>query len=172
MAGILRPVEETGQRRGVPPNGTSGLPPCPRLPDLCREPMRRHRNQYGGSRVGRNLVRMTAEWLRRATLTTVSLVAVGLAACGTNPPPDGAVTGVASPCVGLPTAHYLPPVTVYLTRGSRTVDRQTVKGRYVYRFVVPPGDYVVATHEGTSSKPVAVSVHSGQTTKANILSYC
>jgi hypothetical protein len=43
---------------------------------------------------------------------------------------------------------------------------------HTYRFVVPGGNYVVATHEGTGSKPVPVVARSGQTTHANIPSSC
>ena len=113
--------------------------------------------------------------VRRASLVSVSLAVLGLAACGTNPPPDGTVTGVASPCVGPPitsTQYSHRPVTVYLTKGSRTVAQQIVKGTHIYRFAVPAGSYVVATHEGEASKPVAVTMRSGQTTHADIPSYC
>jgi hypothetical protein len=86
----------------------------------------------------------------------------------------GAITGVGDPCVGpySPTGYQKLPVTVYLTRGSRPVAHQTVEGTHTYRFVVPAGHYVVATHEGEGSKPVAVVARSGKTTHANIPSYC
>jgi hypothetical protein len=61
---------------------------------------------------------------------------------------------------------------VYLTKDARVVARQTVRGTHIYRFVTAPGDYVVATHEGGASKPIPVTVRSGQTTKTNIPSYC
>lgn len=109
-----------------------------------------------------------------ASLVTLILVALGLDACGTNSQPDGTVTGVASPCVGTITAAQLNrlSVVVYLTQGSRLVARQTVTGTHTYRFVVPVGSYVVATHEGEGSKPRSVMVRSGQTTHADIPSYC
>jgi hypothetical protein len=63
-------------------------------------------------------------------------------------------------------------VTVYLTQGSRRVALQTVRGAHTYRFDVPAGHYIVATHEGGASKPVAVTVRSGRTAKADIPSLC
>jgi hypothetical protein len=91
-----------------------------------------------------------------------------------SPAADGTITGVASPCIGAITSagYERLSVTVYLTKGARVVARQTVRDTHVYRFVTPPGDYVVATHEGEGSKPVPVTVRSGQTTKINIPSYC
>jgi hypothetical protein len=57
---------------------------------------------------------------------------------------------------------------VYLTQGVRTVAQKAVNGTQTYRFVVPAGSYVVATHEGDGSRPVPVMVRSGQTTHADI----
>ena len=105
----------------------------------------------------------------------VCLSGLLLAQCAQSPPPaDGTITGVASSCTGpIASAGYQRlAVSVYLTQGSRAVAHQTVKGTHTYRFVVPSGDYVVATHEGDGSKPVPVTVRSGQTTHADIPSYC
>lgn len=92
-----------------------------------------------------------------------------------SPPADGTITGVAAPCVGVmitPTGGNGLSVTVYLTQGGRAVSHQTVRGTHTYRFVVPAGHYVVATHEGGGSRPVLVTVRSGQITHADIPSYC
>lgn len=101
--------------------------------------------------------------------------ALALTACSKTPTANGTITGVASPCVGPPiTSTQLSelPVTVYLTQGSQKVAQQTVKSTHTYRFVVPAGNYVVATHEGEGSKPVAVTARSGQTSHADIPSFC
>ena len=112
---------------------------------------------------------------RRWSGATLCLAALVLAQCGQNStPPEGAVTGIASPCVGpmTSTTYRDLPVTVYLTRQARPVAEQTVKGTHTYRFVIPAGNYVVATHEGEGSKPVSATVHVGGTTHANIPSFC
>lgn len=112
---------------------------------------------------------------RRWSCATLCLTGLVLAQCSQNsPPPDGTVTGIASPCVGAITSagYQKLHVTVYLTHQARPVAEQTVKGTHTYRFVASAGNYVVGTHEGEGSKPVPVTVRSGQTTHANIPSYC
>jgi hypothetical protein len=112
---------------------------------------------------------------RRWSWVVLCLFELLLAQCTQNsPPPDGTITGVASPCVGVVASagyHGL-SVTVYLTQAARAIAQQTVKGAHTYRFVVPSGRYVVATHEGDGSKPVPVTVRSGRTTHTDIPSYC
>lgn len=119
---------------------------------------------------------MRPQAARRWSCVALCLTTLALAQCSRNSvPTTGTITGVASPCVGaaVTSVQYSNlPVTVYLTQGSRTVTQQTVKGTHTYRFVVPGGHYVVATHEGEGSRPVAVTVRSGQTTKADIPSLC
>ena len=98
-----------------------------------------------------------------------------LAQCTRNSSPaDGNIAGIASPCVGVitPAGSHGLSVTVYLAQGARAVAHQTVSGTHTYRFVLPPGTYVVATHEGDGSKPVSVTVRSGQTSHADIPSSC
>jgi len=120
----------------------------------------------------------TGHWLVKIGWSCVAICMTGLvlAQCSQNSPPaNGTITGVASPCVGVaitPGGYSKIPVTVYLTQGSRHIAQQTVTGTHTYRFVVPAGNYVVATHEGEGSKPVPVTVRSGQTTNANIPNYC
>lgn len=64
-------------------------------------------------------------------------------------------------------------MTVYLTRGTRAVAQQTVSGSHSYRFLAPPGSYVIATHEGVGgSRPASVTVRPGKTTHADIPSLC
>ena len=112
---------------------------------------------------------------RRWSWVVLCLFGLLLAQCTKNsPPPDGTITGVASPCVGVVTSagyHGL-SVTVYLTQAARAIAHQTVNGAHTYTFVVPSGHYVVATHEGDGSKPVPVTVRSGQTNHTDIPSYC
>jgi hypothetical protein len=112
---------------------------------------------------------------RRWSWITLCLSGLVLAQCTTNSPPaKGTVTGVAAPCIGpiTSTGYQKLEVTVYLTRGLRLVADQTVKGTHTYRFVVASGNYIVATHEGEGSRPVPVTVRPGQTTHADIPSYC
>jgi hypothetical protein len=112
---------------------------------------------------------------RRWSWVSLCLFGLLLAQCTQNsPPPDGTIMGVASPCVGVitPAGYHGLSVTVDLTQGARAVAHQTVKGTHTYRFVVPAGHYIVATHEGDGSKPVPVTVHSGQTIHTDIPSYC
>ena len=120
--------------------------------------------------------------VRRWCLMTVCVTGFVLAQCGQKAGPgttdsaNGTITGVASPCdpfaITSSSQYRQLPVTVYLTRGSRTEAEQIVKGTHTYRFSVPAGDYVVATHEGGGSKPLAITVHAGRTVHANIPSYC
>jgi hypothetical protein len=116
---------------------------------------------------------MKYEALSRRGLSAACLLALVLASCSSTPA-DGTITGVASPCTGplSPVPYSKLPVTVYLSEGAHTVAHQSVTGAHAYRFVVPPGEYVVATHEGNGSNPVSVTVRSGETTRANIPSYC
>lgn len=114
----------------------------------------------------------SAPRLHRTALVSMWLAGLALMACGQSPAANGTITGVASPCVGPAITYSRLPVTVYLTQGARLVAHQTVKGTHTYRFVVPAGSYVVATHEGEGSKPVPVTVRSGQTTHADIPSLC
>jgi hypothetical protein len=112
---------------------------------------------------------------RQCRLAIVCLFGLLLAQCSqSSSPADGAIAGVASPCVGaIASAGYHGlSVTVYLSQGGRAVTHQTVRGTHTYRFDVPAGHYVIATHEGDGSKPVPVVVRSEQTTHANIPSYC
>ena len=113
--------------------------------------------------------------VRRWSWVLLALSGLLLAQCTRNSSPaDGTIAGVASPCVGVitPAGYHGLPVTVYLTQGARAVAHQTVRGTHTYRFVVPAGDYVVATHEGDGSKPVPVGARSGHTSHADIPSYC
>jgi hypothetical protein len=84
------------------------------------------------------------------------------------------VTGVAAPCTGpvLPGALARLPVTVTLSRASRVVATQSVRGRHVYRFAASPGAYVVASKERGGSRPVRVTVQPGATTVVPIRSSC
>ena len=124
---------------------------------------------------------MRARAVRRAGSGVVCIAALVLTGCSQTSPKgaqsttDGAITGVAQPCVGVaitPGGFSKISVTVYLTQGSRPVTQQSVAGAHIYRFEVPPGSYTVATHEGDGSKPVDVVVHTGRTTHADIPSYC
>jgi hypothetical protein len=98
------------------------------------------------------------------------------AGCGSASTTAGTITGVASPCIGVvgPTQYASIPVTVTLRHGSKTVGRQTVRGRHIYRFTAAPGSYLVSTpsDEGDGSLPQHVTVHSGQVATANIPSMC
>ena len=120
----------------------------------------------------------TARKLLPSTVCVLSLVLVGCGQSSLTAHPraaNGTITGIASPCVGqafTPTQYGKLPVTVYLTQGSRLVAQQTVKGTHTYRFAVPAGNYVVNTHENGGSKPVSMTVRSGQTTHADIPSIC
>ena len=125
--------------------------------------------------IGGSLVFRPLPGARRWSWGVLCLSGLLLAQCTQrSPPANGTITGVASPCVGVITsaAYQRLSVTVYLSQGARTVAHQTVKGTHTYRFVVPAGPYVVATHEGDGSKTVPVTLHSGQTIHADIPSYC
>jgi hypothetical protein len=116
---------------------------------------------------------------RRWSGAALCLLGLMLAQCSHNPPSaDGAITGIAHPCVG-PASLALSqqyvqhlPVTVLLNQGSRLVAHLTVRGAHTYRFVVPAGDYVVTTHQGDGPNHISVTVHPGQAALANIPSNC
>jgi hypothetical protein len=107
-------------------------------------------------------------------LTALAICALGFAAgCGSSST-AGTITGVASPCTGPVTSveYTNLPVQVTLSKGSRVIGSQTVKGKHVYRFMVSPGTYVVSTHEGQGSVPVHLTVTSDEIARANIPSTC
>src|ERR1039458_6665467 len=88
--------------------------------------------------------------------------------------PDGILTGVAAPCVGLATtAEYARlPVEVAVNEGSRTVVSETVTGRHTYRFTVPPGRYTISSDEFQAPLNVRVVLHSGKTDHVDLMPAC
>ena len=86
---------------------------------------------------------------------------------GTNP---GSVTGIAAMCSG---PAGLPPhlVVAKLLQGKRVVALQTHLGNRSFRFLVPPGKYIV-TSDQSYAVPVQVTVRSGTATHANVFSAC
>ena len=101
-------------------------------------------------------------------------------------PTSAVVTGVAEPCTGvMTTAQYARvPVDVTVKEGSRTIAGETVTGSHTYRFVLPPGAYMVysdqfqsRTHlvpERFAKGPPLVSavLHSGETDHINLVPNC
>ena len=102
---------------------------------------------------------------------------VALAACsGTNAistaqtQRPAVLAGLAVQCSGLPDlpAH---PVTAIAMRDHRVVAHRTELGSFTYRFVLPPGHYVVTTDQ-SSVVPVSVSLGQGQHVHADLNSAC
>lgn len=108
--------------------------------------------------------------------TPVALVisALGLLAGCSTGSSSGTITGFASPCTGpVSSSGYANlPVDVTLSHGSHLVASTTVKGKHVYHFTVSPGQYVVSTHEGQGSRPVHITLRSGEVARVNIPSTC
>lgn len=105
-------------------------------------------------------------------LLIAGCTSVGPGTTGTVP--TGVVTGVASPCVGppMPQAHYEAiPVRVRLLKDGRVVDRQTVTGSHTFRFVAPPGRYVLRSDQSGTS-PTHVGIASGKESRVNIYAAC
>jgi len=111
-----------------------------------------------------------------------------LAACGgaatttTTPPgagttttgPAGVITGVASPCVGYAaTASQMAqlPVRVTLTEGSRTVTSVIVRGSHTYRFIEPPGRYIVSSDQ-SGVTPTGVNLRPSEVAHIDLISPC
>jgi hypothetical protein len=95
-----------------------------------------------------------------------------LAGCGGSA--SAVITGVALPCVGLTTtAQYAKDaVEVAVKEGSRIVASQTVTGRHAYRFVVPPGRYMVYSNQFQVPLFVPAVLHSGETDHVNLVPHC
>lgn len=105
------------------------------------------------------------------------------AACGggssnsvstTAPPARGIVSGVASPCEGpaMPQGLYRAvKVHVHLFKSTRVIAEQTETGSHTFRFVVPPGNYVVSSNQSATT-PTAVTIKPGKTRTVNLYSRC
>ena len=103
-----------------------------------------------------------------------------LAGCGGSASPTSAVvTGVAAPCIGVTTtAQYARvPVEVVVKEGSRTVASKTVTGSHTYRFVLPPGRYMVYSNQVQSrslleperfAQALPAVLHSGERNSQNL----
>jgi len=112
----------------------------------------------------------------------ISLVCLlALADCGNSAstlsvagaPKPGLLTGTATPCVGAPALYEYSriPLRVTLTKGSQVVARQSGHGSMTYRFSEAPGQFRVSSDQSGTS-PVSVAVHSGETTRVDLISHC
>jgi len=111
----------------------------------------------------------------RCLAAPLLLTAGLLADCGGSESPSSAVvTGTASPCVGVTTAsQYVKiPVQVTIKREGRTVARETLTGNHIYRFVIPPGRYVVESDQIPTYVDVFVALTSGETDHVDLFPKC
>jgi hypothetical protein len=87
-----------------------------------------------------------------------------LAGCsGAASSQSAVLTGVASPCEGLPTPGYAfgqVPVHITVKEGSRTFAGEVVTRRHTYRLVAPPGNYVVYSDQIRPPLSVPAVLHS------------
>jgi len=98
--------------------------------------------------------------------SAVALLLGGVGACGSTQ--TGVLTGTAWPCVGpsfIHTAH------LWVFKDDKVVKHAEVPGGGTYRFVLPPGRYLV-TNTGASRAPSNAVVVAGQTTDVNVLDRC
>jgi hypothetical protein len=80
------------------------------------------------------------------------------------------IAGMAEECsgpAGLP-AH---PVAVIVRRGNKIVAQQASLGSYLYRFSLPPGNYLVTTDQ-SYVVPAQVSLRPNQVVHADLISAC
>ncbi len=105
----------------------------------------------------------------------LALLTALAAGCGSTSPQGsrtnpGLVTGIAAMCSG---PAGLPPhlVEAKLLQGKRVVAHQTHYGNRPFRFLVPPGKYIV-TSDQSYAVPVQVTVRSGMATHADVNSAC
>lgn len=85
-------------------------------------------------------------------------------------PGVGVVTGVAPPCVGNATAAYEAiPVEVSLRQGYPFAS-EMVHGSSIFRFLVPPGNYVLSSDAMPGSRSITVLAH--RTTRVNLIPSC
>lgn len=101
------------------------------------------------------------------TLGVIAVSFLGsLAACGG--PQTGVLTGKAWPCAG---PSFIHTARLWVYRGRTAVAHTEVPGGSTYRFVLPPGRYVV-TNTGTSGGTPNAVVVAGGTTRVNVPDLC
>ena len=118
--------------------------------------------------------------LTRAEKFALFIVPLGIVAlcagCGGTslaPAPRlGTIEGFATPCVEMATlsAYNRLPVSVELHLAGRVVSRHSGKGTVTFRYLVPPGRYVVSSDQ--SSRKAMVNLLSGNTVKVDLISVC
>jgi len=102
-------------------------------------------------------------------LTTVGtvLAIATLAGCSAGPT-TGVLTGKAWPCAG---PHFIHVAHLTVFRGTTPVDHAQIPGGSTYRFVLPPGRYLVTNTGGPGGAPNVV-VETGRTTHVNVPDLC
>jgi hypothetical protein len=127
-----------------------------------REPIRRAVRHHLGMR---KLLGFLTVLLGVASLTVVTSSATAAE------PKPGVATGRAVPCAGPPTVT-IANLSVY--HGSTLIRRSSVPAGTTFRFVLPPGTYVISNqgHPGqyVGSKPFRV--RSGHTTHVVVRNFC
>jgi hypothetical protein len=109
------------------------------------------------------------ETMRKLGVAAMMGLALSFAACTSNTPTPGVVTGTAQACAGSAPGELAPShVKVQLYSGSTLVASETVPAGSDYRFSVAPGSYQVEGWWGSK----AVVVRAGHVVTRNILNMC
>jgi hypothetical protein len=100
-------------------------------------------------------------------------LAVLLSACaGTTTPTTGVLTMTEGACTGKP-GVVIPKSQVTVLDGGQPVARQAVRAGETYRFVLPPGRYMVADAGAPEEgQRLGVTVIAGRTTHLGLPNVC
>jgi hypothetical protein len=81
---------------------------------------------------------------------------------------------MAVPCVGVIStkAERAVAITVDLTKGSKRIASEVVKGRHTFHFAVGAGHYLLTEHFQSGVAPTKVVVHPGTTTRITVNPKC
>ena len=146
-----------------------------------------HQLPSGGTGLARHRVGLVVA-------SVLAILAIAMPAHAMANQGRGVIVGGIAPCTGLPPSMVknLPRFaagTVYVYRGrighfhtsehllhllARSVVRQTVQRNHTYRFVLPPGPYVLVAHypNGNVRPFVQATVRSGATAHVDIPNMC